>query len=266
MKLKTLCVAMLLATGGVGIAYATPMNMVNNGDFSTATPPYNGPTQFNDNTGNCGFGSWGGEFVSGWTTNTGGYGIWYPSATAASTVQACTRYGNTGNQFLPAAVTAPPTGSGTFIALDGQSNLETWISQTVSGLTSGAKYTVSFWWASTQEMSRTGATTEQFQVSLGGQSFLTGVNSIGTHGWAPWAHNSFTFTANSASEMLQFLSIGTPANEPPFALLSNVSMTQSVPEPPELALFGGGLLGLGLMTVFARRRALRKQGATGDLA
>jgi hypothetical protein len=42
-------------------------------------------------------------------------------------------------------------------------------------------------------------------------------------------------------------------------LLTGVSVTQNVPEPPALALFGGGLLGLGLLTVFARRRALRHQ-------
>jgi hypothetical protein len=41
-------------------------------------------------------------------------------------------------------------------------------------------------------------------------------------------------------------------------LLGGVSV-HAVPEPPALAMFGGGLLGLGLLTVFTRRRALREK-------
>ncbi len=113
-------------------------------------------------------------------------------------------------------------------------------------------------------MSKQGSTTEKFKVSLGGQSFTTSTNSIGTHGWADWAPVSFTFTATSASEMLNFLSMGTPSGGPPFALLSNISMYEVVPEPPVLGMFGGGLLGLGLLTIAARRRARRHGG--GEMA
>ena len=129
----------------------------------------------------------------------------------------------------------------------------------------GATYVVSFYWGATQEMSKTGATTEQFKVTLGSQSFYTPIKNNATHGWTGWMYQSFSFVASGANETLTFLSIGTPGSEPPFGVLADVSMTRQtqVPEPPELALFGGGLLALGLMTVFARRRALRQQGAAG---
>ena len=265
MRLSTLCIATLLSIGAVGIAHATP-NLITNGDFSQTSPAKTIPTQFGSNSGpgfdGSGSCSYGGQFVSGWTGNSG-YEIWYPSAAAASGVTACNQYNGATTQRLPAAVVAPPVGSA-FVGLDGQAGLNGAIQQTVNNLTTGAKYTVSFYWGSTQEMSRTGATTEQLQVSLGSQSFLTSINSIGTHGWSGWAAQSFTFTANSASEALNFLSIGTPGGLPPFAVLSGVSMTQNVPEPPVLAMFGGGLLGLGLLTMYARRREMHRRNADGN--
>ena len=269
MRLSTLCMATLLAAGAVGIAHAT---LVTNGDFSQATPVQNEPTQFTgavnnngfDGSGNpCTYG--GGSFVTGWQGN-GGYGIWYPSAAAASGTTSCNQYNTNTTQRLPSVVIAPPTGPGTFVGLDGQSDIAAGISQTINGLTSGAKYTVSFYWANTQEMSRLGPTTEQFDVSLGAQHHLTSVSSIGTQGWSGWMQQSFTFTAGSASELLNFLSVGTPSGAPPFALLSGVSMTQNVPEPPVLAMFGGGLLGLGLLIVFARRREMHRRDADGNNA
>ena len=265
MKLITLGVAAVLAASSIGLAHA---NLVMNGDFSSTTPGQTAPVQFNPNSGTCGISgnnNWGGEFVDNWTTNTTGYAVWYPSAAAASGVQACTRYGNTGNQLLPGTVIGAPTGTSTFVGLDGDPNVGyAGISQTVNGLTAGDKYTVSFYWASTQELSRQGTTTEQFKVSLGSQSFLTGINTIGTHGWSGWAPGSFTFTAGSASEVLSFLSIGTPGGLPPFALLSDVSMVHNVPEPPVLAMFGGGLFGLGLLAMYARRREKRGHNANGS--
>lgn len=271
MRFSTLFMATLLSLGAVGVAQATPTNLIQNGDFSQNSSP-NGtiPTQFggtvrsgHDANGAC---NYGGDFINDWVgSGNGSYAIWYPSAAAASGVTACNKYNGNTSQRLPSTVVAPPMGT-SFVGLDGQPGLNGSIQQTLSGLTTGAKYTVSFYWASTQEMSRTGPTTEKFQVSLGGQSFDTGVNSIGTQGWSGWAQQSFTFTADATSSALKFLSIGTPNGEPPFALLSGVSMTQDVPEPPVLAMFGGGLLGLGLLTVFARRREMRRRDANGNSA
>lgn len=267
MRLSSLCVATVLLVGSTGIACATP-NLISNGDFSTTSPAKTGPTQFGSNSGSGfdggGSCSYGGQFVSGWTGNNG-YAIWYPSAAAASGVTACNQFNGAPTQRLPGGVVAPPIGSGSFVGLDGQDSLpRAAIQQTVNNLVTGAKYTVNFYWASTQEMSRTGATTEQFQVSLGSNSLFTPINSIGTHGWSGWAPQSFIFTAGSTSEILSFLSIGTPGGLPPFALLTGVSMTRNVPEPPVLAMFGIGLFGLGLVTVFARRREMHRRDANGN--
>ena len=268
MRLSSLCAATLLAVGAMGIAHATP-NLITNGDFSQST--HTTPWQFGANSGGgtilgSGGGSctYGGNFITGWQGNNG-FEIWYPSAAAASTVNPCTRYGET--QLL-SPIAAPPAGagSGSFVGMDGISSPvpHASISQTVNGLTPGARYIVTFYWGSTQLINRTGPTTEQLTVSLGGQSFNTVVNSIDTHGWSGWAQNSFTFMPSSASEILSFLSVGTPNSLPPFAVLTGVSMTRSVPEPPVLAMFGLGLFGLGLVTVFARRREMRRRDAEGN--
>lgn len=261
-------IAAVLACGTFGLANATPVDLITNGTFADTLPAQSTPTQFGPSSGSCNIGSrtWGGQFIDGWSgRGNNGYEIWYPSAGAASTVQACTTWGNTGNQLLPAAVTAPPAESGAtaFVGLDGASSYRAGVSQLVSGLVAGQRYVVNFWWASTQEMSETGATTEQLAVSLGdtaydGQKFTTATNSIDTHGWSGWVPVSFTFTATSASEYLSFLSVGTPGSLPPFGLLTGVSM-YAVPEPPQLGLFGLGVLGVGVLTVVARRRALRRR-------
>jgi len=51
------------------------------------------------------------------------------------------------------------------------------ISQTITGLTVVAQYTVGFWWGAAQQDGFTGATTEQWQVSLGGQTQYTSIIS-----------------------------------------------------------------------------------------
>lgn len=257
MQLKTLCIAALLTAGSVGIACASPVNIVQNGDFSQTTNGTSVPTQFGDGSGN-GFTAQ--QFIKYWTGNNG-YEIWYPNATAAQNVNAIGEWTSTGKEKLYGPIAPPPNNTMTFVGLDGdQTNgVQSSIGQTLTGLAIGATYTVSFDWAAAQLQSRTGATTESLQVSFGDQSQTTAVMNNPSESFTGWFSASFDFVANSTSAFLNFLSIGTPNGLPPVALLTNVSVTQGVPEPPVLALFGGGLFGLGLLTVFARRRALRRQ-------
>ena len=146
---------------------AQASNLVVNGDFEATT---NGPNfQFDHNT-----------VATGWTSTNGGNDaynfIFAPGA--ADTTGATGQFGNLqlwgpgngSNNGLPAT---SPTG-GNFVAADGAFQNGA-ISQTINGLTAGNDYTVSFWWAGARQSGFTGATTKQWQVSLGGQTQSTAV-------------------------------------------------------------------------------------------
>lgn len=311
MRLSTLCAAMALAVGSIGLAYATPL--VTNGDFSTTAPTVTAPTQFSPGSGAGNGCNGGGQFVSGWTGGHG-YQLWYPGTYTSGTKNESTQYGCANTQRLPdgtdatAQVTAPPKGGPAFVGLDGQSGIQGAIWQTIDGLTNGKKYVVTFDWATTQEISRNGATWDYLQVDLANAaqpmgdgttatSQVTATNWIMQHGFSGWASDSLTFVANGTSQVLSFLSVGgellcdgkvfggtlasctnaggtlaqmsfsASSGLPPFALLANVDISElSVPEPPVLAIFGLGLLGLGAVAEVARRRARRRTADDGALA
>ena len=140
---------------------------------------------------------------------------------------------------------------GNFIAADGAYQTGP-ISQTVNGLTTGKSYTVSFYFAGAQQYGFTGATTEQWLVSLGSQQLATAVLSDTSHGFTGWQYTSLTFTATATSEVLSFLAVGTPSGVPPFTLLDGVSMV-AAPEPGSAAMLVTGVLAIAF---FARRRHL----------
>ena len=217
-------------------AVASPVNVVTNGDFSSSTYAQN--NQFG--TG------YGGQGVTGWTGDSG-YNLYFFGGTA-TTVSANSQYPGNGERLW--SVSNSPTG-GNFVALDGDSGVRGGISQTVNGLTSGDTYALTFSWGAGQLQSRTGATTEQIQASLGGQSFLTNVVSNPSQGFTGWFTTTFDYTATAGSELLSFLSIGTPTGLPPIATLDGVSMVD-VPEPGSVGLLALGLGFVGLL--FMRRR------------
>lgn len=138
--------------------------------------------------------------------------------------------------------------------MDGDPNYNGPLTQSIGGLTVGAKYKLTFDWAAAQYADRSGKTTEKLQVSFGGDTVTTDTVSNASHGATPWLTPSFTFTAGSKSEVLSFLSIGTPAGLPPVALLDGVSLT-AVPEPATWAFMLVGFGGLGAM-IRRRRSAL----------
>ena len=123
--------------------------------------------------------------------------------------------------------------SGNFVAADGAFETQP-VTQTVTGLTSGKKYTLSFYWAGAQQDGFTGPTTENFTYGLGGDTVTTATLNNDNHGFTGWQHVTHTFTASSGSELLSFLAHGTPNGLPPFSALSNVSLTGAVPEPAHL--------------------------------
>ena len=153
--------------------------------------------------------------------------------------------------YGPFPATSPDGGN--FVESDGAASYTHSIYQTITGLTVGTSYNVSFYQAAGQQVGRTGSTTEQWQVSLGSSTQLSSLVTLPQGGVSPWQQQVLTFTANAASEVLSFLAMGTPNGEPPISFLDGVSMTV-VPEPASLALLGAGLVGFG-MTRQRRRQA-----------
>ncbi len=244
MTMKILAATAAFVTLALGqSANATAINLITNGNFNSTTF-----------TNNSQFGTgYGGQGVTGWTGG-GGYQIYFFAGTA-TTNSAASQYDNgynNGAEKLWSMAASPTGGSGNFVALDGDPTVGGGgsISQTMTGLTVGTDYTVTFDWADGQLQSRTGATTDKVDVTLGNQSFTTATVADASQGSTPWLAQSFTYEATSATETLSFLAQGTPDGLPPMVALDGISMV-AVPEPSSVALLGGGL---GLLWFIYRRR------------
>jgi hypothetical protein len=225
------------------LAFTVPaqanVQLVTNGGFETLT---NGPGQMGYNTNATGWTTTGYNFVfaagTGDTTGSsgqyGGLTLWGPNNGSAN--------------GLPAS---SPKG-GNYVGADGDYETEA-ITQTISGLTSGANYVVSFYWAGAQQSGFGGTNTEQWVVGFGGDpTQSTPVYTNTSHGFSGWQSESFTFQADGTSDVLSFLAVGSPAGVPPFSLLDGVSV-MATPEPGYLV---PGICLLGFMGVvgFLRSR------------
>ncbi len=149
-----------------------------------------------------------------------------------------------------------PRGSN-FLAADSDGPYAPSFSQTIGDLVVGKTYVLSFDWAAAQFRNGrgngfNGASHSQWNVSFGSDSVATPVLNIGSHGFSGWQHAIFSFTAKDVNEQLRFLASGGPGGLPPAALLTNVALTDAIPEPASWALLVIGFAGLG--TVLRRRR------------
>jgi len=150
-------------------------------------------------------------------------------------------------------ITAPP-GGGNMVAADGDPTFSGPISQTITGLTIGNQYAVSFEWAAAQQSGQGSAgsyTTEKWAVSFGGSSNTTTTYTNPYSGFSGWMATNFTYTATNTSELLQFLAKGTPSGVPPVSLLADVSFNV-VPEPTSMG-YGVTLMVIAL-TIFVIRK------------
>jgi hypothetical protein len=187
--------------------------------------------------------------VTGWVNQSSGGNLGYNFLYTGAVSATSGANGESGSVALwPGAgptLTAPPAGGPNFIAADGAYHAAA-IQQTITGVVSGATYAVGFYWAGAQQNGFTGPTTEQWQVTLtdgtNSKTVSTNVLPNTSQGFTGWFHELITFTATSSTETLSFLSVGTPISpsEPPFALLADVSFSQT-PEPGSLGLMIGGI-------------------------
>ena len=67
----------------------------------------------------------------------------------------------------------------------------------------------------------------------GGEIHDTSTVDVASRGFTGWMTGSMTFTATSASELLEFVSLGAPSGQPPVALLDGVSLTGLTGAAPE---------------------------------
>lgn len=239
---RFLTAACLAGLVGSGSALAANPNLVLNGGFEQTL--VNVSSQFGS--------LYPSQQVTGWST--AGYSLLYKSGTA-DTTGAIGNYGvttlwgpnNGSSNGLPAS---SPSG-GNYVAADGGFEVSP-ISQTISGLASGQRVEVSFYWAGAQEYGYNGASTEKWQVTLGSTTQSTPVVNNVSHGFTGWVYQTLTFVTTVANPVLSFLAVGTPSGQPPFVLLDGVSVTV-VPEPATGAILIASIA--GLIGLARRRRA-----------
>ena len=240
--MKTILRTLAIAAFGLQamVAMAAPVNLVVNGGFEQLT---NGAGKFSTNGGTT--------VATGWTSS--GYTFIYTPGTVDTTGAGPSGLKLWGpNNGAKNGLTTSPTG-GNFLASDGVYQAGP-LKQTINGLVIGQNYQVSFDWAGAQQYNFSGNTTEGWTVSLGSQSFDTVMLSNVSHGFTGWKAQTFTFTANAASEVLSFLAKGTPTGAPPFTLLDNVSLV-AVPEPGTVWEILIGALALASVVILRRRAA-----------
>ncbi len=120
------------------------------------------------------------------------------------------------------------------------------IQQTLTGLSTGSTYTLSFAIASELDCC---AKTEVSYLSGSSTSSQTFSATPSGAYWTDWSTHSMSFVADSSSVTFQFKDVNPTTNGFDVGL-DNVSVT-AVPEPETYALF---MAGLGLMGFMARRR------------
>ena len=266
MKFTHILLALTIAAPGVARAAST--SLVTNGDFeATTTNSTNGNFQVTS-TGQ--YGSITGWTVSNSPTSNNPFDLLFttpgigantsvttstpgsPSNPSDAIPTANNQYG--GGQYLASGFNKTSPTGGNFVALDGDTNVNGYLSQTIGNLTKGAIYELDFDWATAQIATRTGPVTDSLQVSFGNSTQSTPVDSIPSSGFSGWAKQALFFQATSVSQVLSFLSVGAPAGYPPVALLDGVSLV-AAPEPSTIALLSVGLAGLVGFSL-RRRRAV----------
>lgn len=154
--------------------------------------------------------------------------------------------------YGPFPATSPDGGK--FVEADGDPHYSSAIWQTISGLSAGKSYTLSFYQAAGQQLGFTGPTTEQWIVGFGSDTQRSSLYSLPQGGVGPWQLQTMNFVATASSQVLSFLAKGTPNGAPPISFLDGVTLQETaVPEPGTLGLLSAGIVGF---VALRRKRGL----------
>jgi hypothetical protein len=233
-------------------AFAGVTNLITNGDFTDLT---NGLGQITD-----------GENVTsavGWTT-TGYNMVMNQAGTSVNTQYGGFTLWDHANGGVSDWSGLTKSGVGNFLAMDADYDTAR-VSQTVSGLTVGDTYDLTFNYGFAQQRELdgsgfNGATTQNLEVFVGdanAPAWTSATENLANHDFSGWSSETLTFTATASSEVVSFLAAGSP-QVPPFTLVSDVSLIESAPELSTWAMMALGFAGLGYAGF---RSARRRQGA-----
>lgn len=249
MKLNISIVVAASLVTWLGLASPAAANLVTDGNFLNTTYASPGGHVCNDAGSTDSYCQ---DTLANWTVDCSFQGCASGENPASLLFPGSNGSAFNGNIGLGVYHDSPIAGANVF-ADDGDVAYSAAISQDISGLIAGQKYTLSFWQASGQQAGETGATTEYWAASLGAETHYSNVMNTPEQGAVAWNKASLGFTVTSGTETLYFQSYGTPRGFPPVALLTGVELSNA-PEPSTWAIVISGIVGLGGLT--RRRRAL----------
>jgi hypothetical protein len=214
----------LLAFPAVRGAQATSINLVSNGGFELTDNGADKMTYLQTTPTGWSLAAIDQNNVQWGVAGTYSFVMTSPTATVNAPI---------GGAFSMVAGTDSPDGGNLFAATSqsGSSGRQQ-LSQTISGLTAGNEYTLSFYEGLGQRSGYTGATSGYWDVTFGSESYASPTVNNLSGGFTGWTQRSTTFTASSASQQLMFVFTGSSAASFPVGVLDGVWLGEPSPPPP----------------------------------